>query len=288
MVQERLNIQRPLSLRFEANGINIHYLDWGEGSPRHVVLLHGLGGQGHSWDQFAQDVRQSLRVVAPDLRGHGESGHATDGYTLDKFAADVKSLGRHLNLPVFDLVGHSLGALVAIWFAAQQPALVNRLVLVDGGPGLNRELARQGSADRFARPLGFDTADEAKEWHRERYPTRSDGWLEQRVKFGMVQNWAGKWVFRHDPELYWVLDRSPQQLQEQEQKTWEMLAAIRCPVLLLRGEESTLLSPEAARRIASAAPNVTLLEIRGAGHSIPADAPEAFRDAVMKFLLEKF
>ena len=274
-----------MSLSLEANGINIHYLDWGEGSPRHVVLLHGLGGQAHTWDQFAQDVRESIRVIAPDLRGHGESGHAADGYTLDKFAADVKALGRHMNLPVFDLVGHSLGALVAIWFAARYPALVNRLVLVDGGPGLDLEAARQGSADRFARPLGFDTAEEAKEWHRERYPTRSDDWLEQRVKHGMAENWAGKWVFRHDPELYWVLDRSPQQLHEQEQKTWEMLAAIRCPVLLLRGEESTLLSLEAPRHIASAAHNVTLLEIPGAGHSIPADAPDAFRDAPLAFLL---
>ncbi len=285
MTRQRANVQQPHSLRFEANGINIHYLDWGEGSPRHVVLLHGLGGQGHSWDQFAQDVCESLRVVAPDLRGHGESGHAADGYTLDRFAADVKALGRHLNLPVFDLVGHSLGALVAIWFAAQHPARVNRLVLVDGGPGLDLELARQGSADRFARPLGFDTAEEAKEWHRERNLTRTDEWLEQRVKFGMVRNWAGKWVFRHDPELYWVLGRSPKQMQEQEQKTWEMLASIRCPVLLLRGAESPLLSLETARRIASAAPNVTLLEIPGAGHSIPADAPVAFRDATMKFLL---
>ncbi|MEK7778081.1 MAG: alpha/beta hydrolase [Chloroflexota bacterium] len=275
----------PISLRFEANGINIHYLDWGEGSPRHVVLLHGLGSQAHAWDQFAQDVRESIRVVAPDLRGHGESGHAADGYTLDRFAADVKALTRHLNLPVFDLVGHSLGALAAIWLAAQYPALVNRLVLVDDGPGLNLDIARQGSADRFARPLGFDTAEEAKEWHRERYPTRSDEWLEQRVKYGMVQNWAGKWVFRHDPELYWVLGRSSQQLQEQERQTWNMLAAIRCPVLLLRGEESTLLSPEAARRIAVAGSNVTLLEIPKAGHSIPADVPDAFRDAVMKFLL---
>jgi esterase len=274
-----------MSLHFEANGINIHYLDWGEGSPIHVVLLHGLGGQAHAWDKFAEVVRESVRVVAPDLRGHGESGHAPDGYALDKFAVDVKALGRHLNLPVFDLVGHSLGALAAIWFAAQYPAMINRLVLVDGGPGLDFEAARQGSVDRFASPLGFDTAEEAQEWHRERYPARSDEWLEQRVKYSMLENWAGKWVFRHDPELYWVLDRSLQQLQKQEQQTWEKLAAIRCPVLLLRGEESTLLSLEAARHIASAAPNVTLLEIPGAGHSIPADAPDAFRDATLEFLL---
>ena len=286
MAQQRVNAPRPpMSLRFEANGISVHYLDWGEGSPKHVVLLHGLGGQGHSWDQFAQEMRESLRVVAPDLRGHGESGHAADGYTLDKFSADVKALTRHLNLPSFDLVGHSLGALIAIWFAAQYPGLVNRLVLVDGGPGLDLDLVRQRSTERFARPLGFDSSEEAKEWQRGQYPTRSDEWLKQRVEHGMILNWAGKWVFRHDPELYWVFGRSNQQLQEQEQQTWEKLAAIQCPVLLLRGQVSPLLSLEVARRIASAVHNGTLLEIPGAGHDIPSDAPKAFRNAVVKFLV---
>ncbi len=131
MTNARGDIQRPLSLRFDRDGLAIHYMDWGEGSPRHLMLLHGLGSQAHAWDQFAKDACDSFRVVAPDLRGHGESGHANDGYALDRFAADVKALARHLNLPSFDLVGHSLGALIAIQFAAGNPHMVNHLVLVD-------------------------------------------------------------------------------------------------------------------------------------------------------------
>lgn len=284
MTEEKGDNRHPASLRFEANGISFHYLDWGEGSPRHLVLLHGLSSQAHTWDQFAEETSGSFRVIAPDLRGHGESSHAEDGYTLNRFARDVKALVRHLNLPAFDLVGHSLGAMIAVRFTAEHPALVNRLVLVDGGPGLDADAAREGSTDSFVRPLGFDSQKEAKAWYRERSPTRSEEWLEQRVKYGVKRNWAGKWVFRHDPELYWLLEGGSSEFRQEEQRLWDMLAAVPCPVLVLRGQDSPLLSTEAARRMANAASNATLVEIPGAGHSIPSDAPERFRDAVLKFL----
>ena len=284
MTKERSNNRRPASLYFEANGITLHYLDWGKGSSRHTVLLHGLTSQAHTWDQFARETSDSLRVIAPDLRGHGESTHAEDGYTLDCFADDVKALVRHLNLSTFDLVGHSLGAFIAIRFTAEHPALVNHLVLVDGGPALNAEVAREGSTDSFVRPLGFDTREEAKAWHRERDPALSDERLERRVKYGMRQNWVGKWVFRHDPELYWILEGDTRRSREDERRLWDRLAAIHCPVLVLRGQESPLLSPEGAQHMANTAPNATVVEIPGAGHSIHSDAPELFRDTVLEFL----
>ena len=275
---------RPASIRFEADGRTIHYLDWGEGSLSHLVLLHGLGSQAHTWDRFAKDASDSFRVIAPDLRGHGESGHAEDGYSLDHFASDVRALSRHLNLPTFDLVGHSLGALISIRFAADYPALVEHLVLVDGGPGMNTDVAREGSADSFVRPLGFNTREEAKAWHTERNPTRSEDSLERRVQYGMKKNWAGKWVFRHDPELYWILEGDSRVAKGEEQRLWDLLGALSCPVLVLRGQNSPLLSEEVAGRITDVIPNATLVEVPGAGHSVPSDAPDRVRDAVLSFL----
>ncbi len=284
MTQSRSSYrQNPASLRFDAKGLDIHYLDWGEGSERHLVLLHGLGSQAHAWDRFAKDASDAFRVVAPDLRGHGESAHAEDGYALKDFSADAHALARHLNLPPFDLVGHSLGAMIAIRFAADHPSMVEHLVLVDGGPGLDLEIARQGSAVSFMRPLGWNTQDEAKAWHRKNFPERPAEWVEQRVTYGMKQNWSGKWVFRHDPELYWILEGGVP--LSEEQSLGETLAKLRCPVLVLRGERSPLLSLAAARRIAKAPAKGKLLEIAGAGHGIPSDAPERFRDAVLEFLL---
>jgi esterase len=278
-----------MSHRFETEDVTIRYLDWGEGSHRHLILLHGLGSQAHTWDTFGNKITSSFRVVAPDLRGHGESGHSELGYALASFTGDIKALARAINLPSFDLIGHSLGALIAIEFAAEHPGLVNRLILEDGGPGMDTDAARGASIGNFTRPLAFDTVESASSWLQSQNPrlgTRSDEEMEQMVKHRMKENWTGRWIFRHDPELYWIVDDAIGWSKEDSKQVWERLASISCPTLVLRGEESNLLSSEAAGRITAAIPNATLVEIPGAGHSIHSDAPDLFREAVLGFLEE--
>ncbi|MEE8466360.1 MAG: alpha/beta hydrolase [Dehalococcoidia bacterium] len=250
------------------------------------MLLHDLTGDAHTWDEFAEDAALYYRVVAPDLRGHGQSGHAEDGYGLDLFTADVRALVQTLDLHTFDLVGHSLGALIAIRFAAERPELVNRLVLVDGGPGMDTKAARDSMADSFSQHLTFESEEEANAWYKERNPALDFHGLEQRVKYGVKQKLTGRWVFRHDPALHRLLADGLYGLQEEEQELWGMLAAIRCSILVLRGQESLLLSSDAAHCMVATASNATLMEIPVAGHSIPSEAPEQFRGAVLGFLLE--
>ena len=276
-----------MSHRFEAGDVTIRYLDWGEGSSSHLILLHGLGSQAHTWDEFGNELSSSFRVVAPDLRGHGESDHSEEGYAPARFHEDVKALARSLNIPSFDLVGHSLGALIAIGFAAEHPDLVNRLVLEDGGPGMDTDAARGGSIGNFTRPLAFDTLESAISWLQAQNPllsSRSDEEMEQMAKHRMKENWAGRWIFRHDPELYWILDNAPGWSQEESEQAWEQTASISCPTLVLRGKESELLSSDAAARIADAIPNATLVEVPGAGHSIHSETPERFLKIVRDFL----
>lgn len=276
-----------MSHRFEAGDVTIRYLDWGEGSSSHLILLHGLGSQAHTWDEFGNELSSSFRVVAPDLRGHGESDHSEEGYAPARFHEDVKALARSLNIPSFDLVGHSLGALIAIGFAAEHPDLVNRLVLEDGGPGMDTDAARGGSIGNFTRPLAFDTLESAISWLQAQNPllsSRTDEEMEQMAKHRMKENWAGRWIFRHDPELYWILDNAPGWSQEESEQAWEQTASISCPTLVLRGKESELLSSDAAARIADAIPNATLVEVPGAGHSIHSETPERFLEIVRDFL----
>ena len=276
-----------MSHRFEAGDVTIRYLDWGEGSSSHLILLHGLGSQAHTWDEFGNELSSSFRVVAPDLRGHGESDHSEEGYAPARFHEDVKALARSLNIPSFDMVGHSLGALIAIGFAAEHPDLVNRLVLEDGGPGMDTDAARGGSIGNFTRPLAFDTLESAISWLQAQNPllsSRTDEEMEQMAKHRMKENWAGRWIFRHDPELYWILDNAPGWSQEESEQAWEQTASISCPTLVLRGKESELLSSDAAARIADAIPNATLVEVPGAGHSIHSETPERFLEIVRDFL----
>ena len=172
---------------------------------------------------------------------------------------------------------------------AHRHGLVNRLVLEDGGPGMDTDAARGGSIGNFTRPLAFDTLESASSWLQAQNPrlgTRSDEEMEKMVKHRMKENWAGRGIFRHDPELYWIVDDALGWFKEDGKQVWERLASISCPTLVLRGEESDLLSSEAAGQITAAIPNATLVEIPGAGHSIHSDAPDLFRDAVLGFLEE--
>jgi pimeloyl-ACP methyl ester carboxylesterase len=151
------------------------------------------------------------------------------------------------------------------------------------------DAARGGSIVNFTRPLAFDTLESAGSWLQAQNPrlsTSSGEELEQMVKCRMKENWAGRWVFRHDPELYWIIDDAPGWSGEDSAQVWERLASISCPTLLLRGEESVLLSADTAGQITAAIPDATLVEIPGAGHSIHSEAPDLFREAVVGFLGE--
>ncbi|MBI4203367.1 MAG: alpha/beta hydrolase [Chloroflexi bacterium] len=277
--------RRTISQHVEANGLRLHYLDWGEGPSSQLILLHGLGSQAHVWDAFAEEAHSSHRILALDLRGHGDSSHAADGYTLERFAADVKAVARHMNVRSFHLLGHSLGALVAIRFAAENPGMVRKLVLEDGGPGLDLEQARSGSEESFRRPVGLDTEADAMVWLQAVHPHATEEALKLRFTYGMRQNWADKWIPRADHELYWLLAGSSKVAEETE-ALWGQLQDLRCPALLLRGQDSTLLSQEAAQRIVEEVPQGRLEEVPGAGHSIHTDQPALFRDAVLAFLAQ--
>lgn len=274
----------PASLHFEANGLRLHYLDWGENATQQLVLLHGLGSQAHTWDKFANEVYGSFRVVVPDLRGHGDSDHARDGYHLSKFVEDIRALARHLNMDKFDLIGHSLGAMIAIEFASQYPQMVKRLVLEEGGPGLNADIARNATFESYVRPLGFDTDDEAKSWLRDRHPNDDDGQIEQRLEFTMKRNWADKWVSRLDHELIWIMAGSSSVVTTENDSLWEKMSSLPCRTLLVHGEASPLLSEETAQRLVNALPVGELVNIPGVGHSVHSEATSQFKGAVLNFL----
>src|SRR5262245_62675297 len=73
----------------EANGLRLHYLDWGNDAAPPMLLLHGFSGHAHTWDAFARAMRSRYRVLALDQRGHGDSDRARNGaYTVDDHVGD--------------------------------------------------------------------------------------------------------------------------------------------------------------------------------------------------------
>jgi pimeloyl-ACP methyl ester carboxylesterase len=113
----------------EVNGVRLHYLIAGQGDP--VVLLHGYAQTSHMWLPLIAKLADQHTVIAPDLRGFGQSSAPEDGYTKAEMAQDIHALVKSLKYERIRLVGHDIGLMVAYAYAAQYPDEVDRLVLME-------------------------------------------------------------------------------------------------------------------------------------------------------------
>src|SRR5436309_10587117 len=110
-------------------GVRLHYLIAGKGDP--VILLHGYAQNSHMWRPLIPELAKTHTVIAPDLRGFGQSAKPSDGYTKKAMAQDIHALAISLGLRKQIVVGHDIGLMVAYAYAAQFPAEVDRIVLMD-------------------------------------------------------------------------------------------------------------------------------------------------------------
>lgn len=111
------------------NGTRLHYLDAGKGAP--IVLLHGYTQTSHMWRPLIERLAKTHRVIAPDLRGAGQSERTASGYDKVTLAADIRALVKELGLGRIRIVGHDIGLMVAYAYAAQNPNDVERIALMD-------------------------------------------------------------------------------------------------------------------------------------------------------------
>jgi pimeloyl-ACP methyl ester carboxylesterase len=113
----------------EVNGVRLHYLIAGRGDP--IVLLHGFAETSHMWLPLIAKLADTHTVIAPDLRGFGQSSAPADGYTKAAMAQDIHALVKSLDYDRIRLVGHDIGLMVAYAYAAQYPGEIDRIVLME-------------------------------------------------------------------------------------------------------------------------------------------------------------
>jgi pimeloyl-ACP methyl ester carboxylesterase len=118
-----------------AGDTTLHYVQWGEQGPP-IVCIHGLTGNAFSFQAYADVLAKDYRVFAYDLRGRGDSDKPEDGYSVPIHAAELVELLDELGLERPIVIGHSLGALIGLYFAAHYPTRLSKLVLVDAGAPL--------------------------------------------------------------------------------------------------------------------------------------------------------
>ena len=264
------------------NGLRFHYLDWGNPQAPPLVCLHGFTSHAHSWDTFAEAMRERYHVLALDQRGHGLTDWATDYHALRR-VEDMEAFRAALHLDQFALVGLSMGGRAAFQYTARHPARVERLVIVDIAPEATATGTQRIASGLQAKDV-FDDPEEAFQAARQANPRPSDADLRARLSHGLMQRPDGKWTFRYDVALRNGSGARVMATPEEIASDWQSLGRITCPTLLVRGADSDILSPELAQRMVAAIPNCRLVEVQDSGHSVPLDNPAGFLEAVRDFL----
>jgi esterase len=268
----------PASEFVDVDGLRLHYLDWGGSAPP-LVMLHGFTGHAHTWDRTAAALCDQYRVLALDQRGHGDSDWAPR-YGSKPLVTDLLHFLDALKLSRVVLMGLSMGGNVAYLFAARHPERVERLAILDIGP----EISPVGVA-RIARSTAdsdvFASEDEAVAQARGANPRPTDADLHHRVAHNLRRLPDGTLTFKWDKALR---DGSAIRDDATVEERWAAWRAVRCPTLLVRGDDSDILSPETAQRMLEENPNVALVTVPDCGHSITLEQPDGLREAIIPWL----
>jgi pimeloyl-ACP methyl ester carboxylesterase len=267
------------------SGLRLHVTEWGPADGWPVVMLHGIRGYAETFAGVAAALQPGVRVVAYDQRGRGRSDWdpAHDYYT-DTYVADLEGVVNALALRRFDLLGHSMGGINAIVYAARHPQRVRRLVIEDAGPGAFE--ASDGATrirKEFATtPLRFESWDAAGDFMRALRPTVTEEARQQRLHSMLKPLPDGGFTWRYDHAGIAATRLNPDPSRAVDLAAH--VAAIACETLVLRGGRSDYLQPSMVARMRALNPRITAVEIPDAGHYIHDDQPALFAQAVRSFL----
>ncbi len=273
---------QPQDKTVSANGINLHYLDWGNTSAPPVLLVHGLRGHAHSWDDVSAALCQDYHVLALDQRGRGDTDWAPDGdYSGAAYVADLVGFCQALKLDSFILVGHSMGGRNSLAFASQHSDQLKKLVIVDIGPTVDPVGGARITTEMQQVPEEFDSLEAVVEYMSQQNRFASDRVVRRRLQYATRELPNGKIGWRYDLA---IREQRRNGTVPPAEDLWPMLPKISCPTLIVRGKQTDLLPAEVAQQMVATLPDATLVEIDQAGHMVFEDNPEDFISAVKGWL----
>jgi pimeloyl-ACP methyl ester carboxylesterase len=272
-----------------ANGLRFHYLDWrGEGPD--LLFVHPTGFVADIWRPLAERLKTHYRVVALDTRGHGESDKPAEDYGWPSFARDLESFIAAVGLSNPIGIGHSAGATAIAVCEATRPGSFRRAVLMEPilfyGPARTRFTLESNpmAAGTMKRRANWPSKQAVLASYSSRPPFQAwDGEiLRQYVEHGFAEQPDGSVQLKCPPEA----EARMYLWGPYELPTAELMPRITCPVLLIRGAESTALSAEAARRTQALLPDSQLVTMPGT-HFAPFEHPRRAEEEILRFLSEK-
>jgi pimeloyl-ACP methyl ester carboxylesterase len=281
---------------FVSQRLRLHYVDWGNPDAPPLILLHGGRDHCRNWDWVAKGLRDDYHVLAPDLRGHGDSAWSPDGaYPMQNFVYDLAQLIHQQGLAPVTIVAHSLGGNIALRYAGLYPETVAKLVAIEG-----LGLAPPLEAARAAKPID----QRLREWIEDqrglsartprRYVSIEEALARMQAEnahlsleqarhltlHGVIRNEDGTYSWKFDN---YIRSFAPVDLTtEQMRGLW---LRISCPTLLVYGRESWASNPAEDGRLA-AFPAARLAMFEHAGHWVHHDQLDGFVATVRAFLVE--
>ena len=285
----------PSSHIYFSQRLRLHYVDWGNPNGPPMLLIHGGRDHCRNWDWVAEHFAKDYHIIAPDLRGHGDSQWETSGnYTQMSYVYDIAQLIQQKNMNNVTVIGHSLGGAIALLYTALFPERVKRLIAIEGmGPSPSlaakqAEISINGRVRSWVDdmrklsgrlPRRYDTLDDAFKRMRDENPHLSEEQARHLTLHGANQNEDGTYSWKFDN---YVRVFSMSGLPNEEVK--KMYGEISCPTLLMRGEESWASDPVADGRTQCFNCPIEYQSFANAGHWVHHDQLDGFVHRVSEFL----
>lgn len=285
----------PTSHYYVSQRLKLHYTDWGNPDAPLLILIHGGKDHCRSWDWVAERLRKDWHVVAPDLRGHGDSAWSLDGnYPLTAYIYDLAQLVQNLSPDKkVRIVAHSMGGAMALRYAGLYPDRVEKLVAIEGLRPLSptdttvdekplqvrlREWIELKQKCAARGPRCYSSLDEAYQRMRAENQHLSDEQVHHLTWHALNRNEDGSYSWKFD---YHLNAFSPVDLPSDELHA--MWAAITCPTWLMWGEDSWASNPETDGRL-SYFRNAEVVAYANAGHWLHHDQFDSFVGDLNKIL----
>jgi pimeloyl-ACP methyl ester carboxylesterase len=285
----------PRHRTIDAQGLPIHYLEWGDPAGEPIVLVHGFLDMAHSWQSFVDcfettQLRQPW-IIAPDCRGHGDSGWVGAGgyYHFPDYVFDLDCVLQALGAPRCSLIGHSMGGTISWLYAGTFPERLDKLVLIEGvgPPGMEFSDAplrmrtwisevHQRGRSHFRQ---YTSVEAGARQLQQTNPRLTEGVALELARAGMKQYASGKWVWKFDP-----LHRTAAPQPFYTAQALEFLRRIRCAVLIVEGAQSHQSRRSDKQQRYDAISRHERIVIENAGHMVHQDNPKMLAQAIAAFL----
>ncbi|WP_290701302.1 alpha/beta hydrolase [Amphritea sp.] len=243
------------------------YHEWGSAdNDRVLVCVHGLARNSRDFDELARALSRDYRVICPDMPGRGESDWLSPGvnYDIPRYMSDMATLLARLDVDQVDWIGTSMGGIIGTCLAALPNSPIRTLVLNDIGSFISKE-----SLQRIAGYVGdhrFGSLAELEQYMRSTYTAYrnlNDTQWQHLVKYGHRVTGEGEFGLHYDPRLA----EGTQEAQHQDIDLEPLWAQVKCPQMLIWGDQSDVLTADTVERMQTLRPDLDLYQIPGITHA---------------------